>query len=319
MQFFASSLFPFIIVVPGMVAFNLFSNDMASEAAKDTKITNNNQAIIAEYQAIKSNPADNSYTLFLFDKGYIKTNPETAAELSVYNQQTLAAAKAANVTPAEKHLLGYKFDSAFALLISKLVPSGLSGFLLAAILGAVISSLASMLNSASTIFTMDLYHKYIKKDASQKTLVRIGRICTIIFVAIGCLISPVLANPNFGGVFKYIQEFQGYISPGILAVFVFGLLVKKAPPIAGVTGLIINPILYGLLAVLIPSMAFLDRMAAAFFCNILVMFIITMVKPLAQPVTMPVIEGMNLESSKLAKNAGIAVCILTALLYIIFW
>ena len=93
------------------------------------------------------------------------------------------------------------YDTAFALLIGKLLPAGkgLQGFVLAAILGAVVSSLASMLNSASTIFTMDLFRKYVNPDASQRTLVRVGRVCVVVFVIIGCLISPLLGNPNFGG------------------------------------------------------------------------------------------------------------------------
>jgi uncharacterized sodium:solute symporter family permease YidK len=107
-------------------------------------------------------------------------------------------------------------------------------FFLAALAGAVISSLASMLNSASTIFTMDLYKRHWRKGASQRSLMLIGRIMTVLFVLIACFIAPRLADPKFGGVFRYIQEFQGYISPGIVAAFVFGFIIKKAPPAAAV-------------------------------------------------------------------------------------
>jgi len=212
-------------------------------------------------------------------------------------------------------------DTAFGLLIGKLLPAGkgLQGFVLAAILGAVVSSLASMLNSASTIFTMDLYRKYIGPEAPQRTLVLIGRICVVVFVIIGCLIAPLLGHPRFGGIFKYIQEFQGFISPGILAVFVFGLLVKRAPPACGVVGLLLNPVMYGLLKLLIPSLAFLDRMALSFFCVLAVMGIITALRPLPEPFELPTKTHIELTSSRLAKGLGIAVVVATVVLYIVFW
>ena len=199
------------------------------------------------------------------------------------------------------------YDTAFALLIGKLLPSGtgLQGFVLAAILGAVVSSLASMLNSASTIFTMDLFRKYVSPGASQQTLVRVGRVCVVVFVIIGCLISPLLGNPNFGGIFKYIQEFQGFISPGILAVFVFGLLV--------------NPLMYGLLKLVAPSLAFLDRMALSFVCVLLVMGAITALRPMASAFELPTKTRIELVSSRLARYGGVAVVIATVVLYVIFW
>jgi len=113
---------------------------------------------------------------------------------------------------------------------------------LAAIFGAVVSSLASMLNSASTIATMDIYNK-IKKSASQFELVTVGRIFTVPFALIAMIIAPSLDNPKFGGIFTFIQEFQGFISPGVLAIFLFGLLVNRTPRFAGTVGLILNPIL----------------------------------------------------------------------------
>ena len=137
-------------------------------------------------------------------------------------------------------------DAAFPVLIKNLLPTGigLKGFVLAAIFGAVVSSLASMLNSSSTIFAMDIYRK-IKREPTQFELVTVGRICVVAFVFIAMLIAPRLDNPKFGGIFTFIQEFQGFISPGILSIFLFGVLVHRAPRACGTVGLIINPILYG--------------------------------------------------------------------------
>ena len=210
-------------------------------------------------------------------------------------------------------------DAAYPLLIRNLVPGGLRGFMLAAIAGAVISSLASMLNSASTIFTMDLFKRYWKQDASQKSVITMGRVTTFIFVMIGCLIAPQLGHPRFQGIFNYIQEFQGYISPGILAAFLFGLLFKRAPQAAGVAALVLNPLIYGFLAWQFGDIAFLNRMAITFGVILLVMAALTLLRPLDKPKVMPVREAFDMRPAPAVKYLGIAVVLITITLYIIFW
>jgi SSS family solute:Na+ symporter len=212
------------------------------------------------------------------------------------------------------------YDAAFPVLIKNLLPrgSGLKGFVLAAIFGAVVSSLASMLNSSSTIFAMDIYRK-IKKEPTQFELVTVGRTCVVAFVFIAMLIAPRLDNPKFGGIFTFIQEFQGFISPGILSIFLFGVLVHRAPRACGTVGLIINPILYGGLKYFAPEIAFLNRMAICFFVILAVLTIMTMLKPLPQPVTLPVNESMDMRTDPRTKLYGIAVVLLTLTLYAIFW
>jgi len=119
---------------------------------------------------------------------------------------------------------------------------------LAALLGAVVSSLAAMLNAASTIFSMDIYKKYISPDAGHKAMVLLGRMCVVVFSAIAIFLAPQLGNPKISNsIFTIIQAGQGFLSPGILAVFAFGLLVRKAPPIAGVVGLVLNVVAYSFL------------------------------------------------------------------------
>ena len=210
-------------------------------------------------------------------------------------------------------------DAAYPLLIKNLIPVGLRGFMLAAIAGAVISSLASMLNSASTIFTLDLYKVYIKKDASQKNLVFIGRMVTLLFVLLGCLIAPYLGDPKFMGIFTYIQEFQGYISPGILAAFVFGILVKKAPPAAGVAALLACVPVYGFLQWKFGEIAFLNRMAITFFIILLLMAVITIFKPLKEPMKLPKRTDIDLTPTPQLVWWGGLVIFITLVLYVIFW
>jgi len=221
-------------------------------------------------------------------------------------------------------------DAAFPLIIRNIIPNGLRGFIFAAIGGAVISSLASMLNSASTIFTMDIFKRMIKKDISQEKIVSAGRISTFVFLIIGCLIAPVLASPSLKGIFTYLQEFQGFISPGILAAFAFGFVIKRAPKAAGVSALILNPIIYGILLIFcgtlpvfekiqIVQIAFLNRMAITFIIIVVVMTIITLLKPLDKPVVMPERKEFDMQAAPVVKWLGAAVIVVVLALYIIFW
>jgi len=210
-------------------------------------------------------------------------------------------------------------DAAYPLLIRNLIPVGLRGFIFAAIAGAVISSLASMLNSASTIFTLDLYKRHFNKNASSHSLVTMGRIMTVVFVLIGCMIAPQLGAERFKGIFNYIQEFQGFISPGILCAFVFGMIFKYTPATAGVSALVLNVPIYGFLLWKFGDIAFLNRMAITFFILIAVMSIITILKPLKKPKVMPVREEFDMRPTKSVLWLGIAVIFATLVLYAIFW
>ena len=310
-------IIPFVIVFPGIMAFNLFSGEMEIEAQQDVQI----QANWTLYESLSAAdvPAE-PLTTFELTGAYTSNNPEKAAEIEAYNARVLKVAGATGAPVTSKKLLGYKYDTAFGILIDRLVPSGfLTVLIFSALAGAVISSLASMLNAASTIFTMDIYKKFLHPSATDDFLVIVGRFCVAVFVVIGALIAPLLGNPKFGGVFTYIQEFQGFISPGILAVFVFGLVVRKAPSICGPVGLLANPVMYGILKLAMPSLAFLDRMALSFGLVLLLMAVITMIKPRRDPIQLPTRTTIALETSSVAKVAGIVVVIVTLVLYAVFW
>jgi len=210
-------------------------------------------------------------------------------------------------------------DAAYPMLIRNLVSPGFRAFIFAAISGAVISSLASMLNSASTIFTMDLFKRHWRKDASQKELILSGRITSAVFVIIGCIIAPYLGDDRLKGIFTYIQEFQGYISPGILAVFVFGMIFKRTPAVAGVTGLILTVPVYGFLQWQFGEIAFLNRMAITFGVVIFVLLIITITKPLSEPKILPVRKEFDMKPAPAVVWLGTAVIVTTLVLYAIFW
>lgn len=210
-------------------------------------------------------------------------------------------------------------DQAYPTLIRNLIPAGVRGLMLAAIAGAVISSLASMLNSASTIFTMDLYRRYLRPEASQRTLVFTGRGATLVFVVVACLIAPFLGNERFGGIFNYIQEFQGYISPGILAAFVFGFIVKRAPRTAGAAALLVSAPIYGFLQWQFNDIAYLNRMAITLFAVFAVMGIMTLIWPNPRPVVLPVRMEIEQRVDPVAAAAAVVVLVCIGVFYAVFW
>jgi SSS family solute:Na+ symporter len=380
---FMKLLIPFVIVIPGIIAFNLFAPEMKVRAIydnatvigryalanPDTKLVVVVQdpspeqiethqpgvfmlAVYPDAEAIKAARIRNPYVLPITKNEYDKLEPRPYSvftsddksietvfpalteELKAYNKAVEAAARAAGARVYTEKFIGYKYDSALGQLLSRVLPRnvGLVGFVLAALLGAIVSSLAAMLNAASTIFTMDIYTKYINPQAGQKVIVLLGRICVVVFSVIAFLLAPQLGNPKIShSIFMIIQESQGFLSPGILAVFVFGLVIHKAPRCAGVWGLLTGIAVYGGLKYLsmmhklmeIPTMSlvignFLNRMAVTFFVCLVVMTLVTLVKPLAQPVEFKINTKIELHTSQGAKIAGVVVVILTLILYIIF-
>lgn len=319
---------PFVVVIPGILAFNLFSSDLHTSASRS------NSAII------ESASED---SLFKVDEDFVALDRERA--LQIYAQNIAVAGGGAAALPADLGALemsesinqvtdqvlaknpeanvagtlkGYDYDAAFPVLVRNLIKPmpWLSWFVLAALSGAVISSLASMLNSASTLATMDLFSKFTGITDSKK-LVKVGRILVLVFVLLAASFAPKLNA--FRSIFAYIQEFQGFISPGILAVFVFGFFSPKTPRYFGVVGIVTSVVVYGGLLLFASDIAFLNRMAITVGTVLLTGLLITLIRPLDKPVEMPVNEQMDLTESPLAKKAGIGVILLTILLYVVFW
>lgn len=349
---FMKLLIPFIVIFPGMIALNLFSGDMKANAEKASATE------MARFEEVKANPTSDA-TLFSFNRSFALTYPEKADEILAFNaaasgvnldEAVAAAEKAGKINKGMKDeelrvaklaalqakatgaktgpmLNGCDYDAAFPLLMAKVVPTGgFKGFMLAALLGAIVSSVAAMLNAASTIFSMDIYNEYLvnknlDEAARQKKLVLVGRIAVVAFVLIGCVVAPMWANPKFGGVFKAIQEFQGYISPGIFAAFVVGFWMKKAPNSFGSIALVACPILYGALATFVPSLDFLNRMAVTFGVLIALAVVMSIVCPRKEAFVQATDESKAefLKESKGAKIGGWVVVALTVVLYLIYW
>ena len=184
---------------------------------------------------------------------YIMENPDTFASMNLAGKINVA-------------------DDAYPWLIRNFTPTGIKGLSFAALTAAIISSLASMFNSTSTLFTMDIYKKYINKGASDKQLVNTGRI-----VAVSALVIALIAvKPLLGGLdqaFQYIQEYSGFIYPGIITVFGLGLLWKRASSVAAVWSAIFTIPLGIYFKITFPDIAFQFR-AGYIFIILVTYFII---------------------------------------------
>ena len=155
-----------------------------------------------------------------------------------------------------------KSDQAYPTMMS-LLPSGLLGLTFAALIAAIVSSLASMSNSISTIFTMDIY-RYIKgNEVSQFNLIKVGRITVVVSLIIEALIAKPLLG-SFESIFQYIQNFTGYFSPGIVVIFLVALFWKKATSLSVLIAALIS--LFGsiLLSIQFPELPFIHRMSIVF-------------------------------------------------------
>src|SRR5574344_502557 len=158
--------------------------------------------------------------------------------------------------------------------VAQLLPAGVKGLVFAALSAAIVSSLASMLNSTATIFTMDIYKEYVNKNASDLTLVTVGRITAVVALAIAIFVAPLLSS--LGQAFQYIQEYTGVVSPGILAVFLCGLFYKKATSNAAVIGVLASIVIALLLKFLPINMPFMDQMMYTLVLTIAVIVFVSL-------------------------------------------
>jgi SSS family solute:Na+ symporter len=244
-------------------------------------------------------------------------------------------------------------DKAYPYMINQILPPYLRGIMFAALCGAVMSSFNSGINSASTIFTVDIYKKYIGKITSARDEVLVGRIATGVIVVIACLWAPVISG--FEGVFNYIQEIWGFISPGIVAAFLVGLVFKRTPAIAAKGAMWLGLPIYAICRMpkwimdgiydwntrylttladgtqkVVPpdgfwgavysfnSWSFLHHMGLIFVILAAFMLVMTRLRPLEQPRQMPV-SRIDVTPHPRQYLLGGVVIAMTVILYILFW
>lgn len=210
-----------------------------------------------------------------------------------------------------------KSDRAYPTLL-QLLPVGLKGLAFAALTAAIVSSLASMANSTSTIFTMDIYTKYFGKNATESKQVTVGRITALVAFAIASIVAPALGQLDQA--FQFIQEYTGFISPGVFAIFFFGVFWKKTTSNAALVGASLSIPLSVVLKAVFPNLPFLDRMGVVFLVLATLMIVISLVegKGKDHPNSIDVNRDLFRTSTQF-KIGAILIAGIIAGLYTIFW
>ena len=209
-------------------------------------------------------------------------------------------------------------DDAYPWLVRNFTPVGIKGLTFAALSAAIISSLASMFNSTSTLFTMDIYKKYINKEAGDKKLVTVGRLTSLTALVIAAIaVKPLLGNLDQA--FQYIQEYSGFIYPGIVIVFGIGLLWKRASGKAAVVTAIATIPLGVLFKVFLGDVPFQFRAGYIFMILLTMMIVISLVdNQKAQACELPSQEDRNtmLKWAKILGGIGVFFILLAAVIVI---
>lgn len=236
-------------------------------------------------------------------------------------------------------------DSAYPLLVKKVLPTAWLGFFAAVVFGAILSSFNSVLNSSVTLFGIDVYKQHINKEADEKTIVKYGKIFGTVLAFASMFIAPLIANA--GSLFDYLQEINGIYSIPILTIVVVGYTTKRVPAIAAKVGLLSGCLLYCLsqfvlkdyfvikaieeavssgvtdaaALALVEAQAYphyLDIMAILFVLNIVIMLIIGKFKPREVPFVQEYTKQVDITPWKYVKQAGVLVCLIVVALYVYF-
>ena len=234
-------------------------------------------------------------------------------------------------------------DKAYPVLLN-LLPAGLKGLAFAALTAAIVASLAGKANSISTIFTLDIYKKRLRPNADETKMVQIGKITVIVAMILAVIIAPLMGIDKKGG-FQYIQEYTGFVSPGIFAMFILGFFWKKTTSnaalfatVGGFAFSLFFKFLPGIMNLsflekfgfsslvmqkdgsMLYEIPFLDRMGFVFLICVFGMVLISLwqTRRGVKPNALEVDTGMFKMSSSFAVGALI-VCGILAALYTIFW
>jgi SSS family solute:Na+ symporter len=221
-------------------------------------------------------------------------------------------------------------DRAYPWLLHFL-PTGLKGLAFAALAAAIVSSLASMLNSTSTIFTMDIYKQYINKEANDRTTVNVGRLSAGMALVIAVIMAPLLGGIDQA--FQFIQEYTGIVSPGILAVFILGLFWKKTTNKAAIWGALLSIPIAMFFKVgpkswaagsgmesFFPTLPWMDQMGYTAVLTMIIIVIISLTqnKGTDDEKGIPLTKEL-FKTSPLFNVGAFAIMIILVVVYAIFW
>jgi len=208
-------------------------------------------------------------------------------------------------------------DKAYPTVMT-LLPAGILGLVFAALIAAIVSSLASMMNSISTIFTMDFYRHHVDREADEQKLVRIGR--TVSFSAM--IIAMLLARPllgSFDQAFQYIQEFTGFFTPGVCALFLVGIFWKRTTA-NGALGMAIGSAVFSLAFKLLwPALPFIDRVGWVFVLCILTGVVVSMLQGTEKHPDAIEYSDVDISTTAGFNWAALGIVLMLTALYVTWW
>ncbi len=207
-------------------------------------------------------------------------------------------------------------DQAYPTMMS-ILPSGILGLVFAALVAAIVASLASKINSVATIFTLDFYAKQ-RPNESQAKLVRVGRIAaTIALVAAILTARPLLGSFDQG--FQYIQEYTGFFTPGIVVIFVLGLFWKRANEAGALAAAIGSFVLSVVLKLAWPSLPFMDRVGLVFLLALLLAVVVSLLSKASGDSDRIRTDDVSYRTTTSFNIASLAVVGILVALYAAFW
>jgi SSS family solute:Na+ symporter len=215
-----------------------------------------------------------------------------------------------------------KPDHAYPTLMN-LLPAGLKGVAFAALTAAIVASLAGKSNSISTIFSLDIYKKYFNREASERKMVRVGRWAVIISMLIAAIVTPALRSLDQA--YQFIQEYVGFLSPGVLAIFLLGMFWKRTTATAALVGALLTIPISTVLKFLplaingITDIPFLNRMAITFWIIAGVMIAVSLIKPKKENEQVIEVDTSMFKVSKGFIISSVIICGILAALYTVFW
>ena len=210
-----------------------------------------------------------------------------------------------------------KSDQAYPTMMS-LLPNGLLGLTFAALIAAIVSSLASMTNSISTIFTMDVYRSFARTDVAQSKLISIGRSA----VVLSLLTAVLLAKPLLGSsdeIFQYIQNFTGMFTPGILVIFLVALFWKKATTMSVLVAAILSVCMSAFITYTFPEFPYIHRMGIVFFASGFGCYLTTLAQGYLDQEKAIDLKGIDFSTSKAFNINTLIVVSVLAVVYGVFW
>ncbi|MDR8392397.1 sodium/sugar symporter [Aliifodinibius sp. S!AR15-10] len=213
---------------------------------------------------------------------------------------------------------GVQYDNAYPWLMRVFLSPGFLGLVVAALAAAIVSSMASMLNSVATIFTMDIYIPYINREATDRQTVNMGRITAGIALIVAVVMAPQLQSvPQ---VFQYIQEYTGMVSPGILAVFLMGLFWKKTTSKGAIYGVISSIVIALFLKTPAVQLPFLDQMFYTLIATIAIIAGVSLTTNPHDEDPKAIHTTAEMFKTGPAFNIGAyIILVLVAVLYAVFW